>query len=649
MKSMISRWPVVWLLTLALMNSAAFAAPSAGSKEDSESGLPSPKQVAEQARAVFDDLAGNSDPAVRGVVLDGRLAMGKNDRVVALDQGLQDGVASIRNVALEQSLAGSNRKLAARAKALLAKLLVSTLAPDRVYASGVVNKELKRKEALKLYKKAAVAGGPEARTDARAQLIAMGGKVAWKVIKAGLAEPDNSVERKQAVAALTTFSDAVAEKWGLAHLHDRDDVGDLARDLLVRLKGRKVERRVDKQLRKIYERSVFAPRVDAAAVLARRGHAAKVRKTLHAAVKFKDPDVQRIGWTGMKHVRHLPTLVKLRGQLTTKERDAWAEPAYAWLRSWAESNGEPKVIELLQEVARSDRRSLSQRALSALAHIKHRPSAPIFESAMTEGQAEVRLAGAKGLRAVAQSQDIERIANLLTREPNLEVKRTLIEALTQIGTPEILKPLQFVITAKQPEIKRAAVDALASTGKPRAIVLIGLVKRDINLDVRFAAWHHLLRLAPETTGAEFSSALSWLSPAQVETLAKDEKIDGAVLHLIAEKGKEALRPAAVEGLRGRGEAAATRLLSLAERGPSPETSASALRALADVRKEKSVATYRAAAAREEPLVRAAAYLAMGLYGPPALLEVVLPGLSDKDPLVRARAAEAAVRLSKREA
>lgn len=62
-------------------------APASAAAEDA---LPKAEDVAAQARAVFTDLDGNSDPAVRTTIFEGRIALGKDDRTAALTSGLAD-------------------------------------------------------------------------------------------------------------------------------------------------------------------------------------------------------------------------------------------------------------------------------------------------------------------------------------------------------------------------------------------------------------------------------------------------------------------------------------------------------------------------------------------------------------------------------
>jgi HEAT repeat protein len=622
----------------------AKGAPAKAEKAPAD-GLPTAKEVTDQARAAFTELAGTSDPLVRRALFDGRVLLGGDDRAKAIAEALKDGDWTLHRQALVMALADKDAKLHKAALDQVAALIASGEANERTRGYDLIKSSVGAADALALYKKAAVDGGPDARAAARAAQIALGGKTAWAIIEAGLKEGPEEREHKEAVETLRHFKGPEGVDWALAHLHDADDMGGIARDLLVAVDDAKAVARIEKTLDKMYDETAadFPKRVDAASVLARRGKPDKVTRTLLAGTRFQEPATRLTAWQGIVGVRDLEVLGKQRETILSDEEPAEADAAYAWMEAWAKDRAEPKVFEILQEAARGDHRPLRMRAMAALTRLAHRPSAPLFEAAMSEGQTEVRLAGAQGLAAVAKAGDEARIAQFLQREPDVEVKKALVGALAHIGTAAIIDPLQFVITAPQSEIKLAAMDAVAATGQPKAAVLIRLLERDPDVDVRFRAFQHLLKLDPQPTMAKVSGVLPWLTPSHVEALAADDKTPLDLLAKIAQDGDDNQRGFAVDGLARHGADAATRLLTLIERG-KPDTAAAALVALADQRKADSIATYRAAAASTEGMVRASAFRAMGLYGGKQLLELIVPALTDKDPLARARAAEAAVRL-----
>ncbi len=621
--------------------------------EPADDGLPSLEEVTTQVKAVYDELSENSDPLVRRAVFEGRLALNDEGRQAAVSSGMKESDWAIRGEALALALGPAPRKLRRQWKGLrkaasaqLTKMLESGEEEDRARGVALLEAHFKPKAQLAWLRKAAKLGTPDARHSARDALLARGGKAAWRLIGAGLAEPEGSREHKQAVAALRKFAHPLALKWAQKRLHDDDDFGDIARDLLVAMTDKRAVRTLNKTLRREYEKSAeFERRLRIASVLARRGDQ-KVTRTLLAGLRYQKKSFRIYTWLGLAGVRDLVVLGKLRAFVLSNEKEAEADAAYAWLTAWARANAEPKVFEVLQEAARSDRRGLRLRGMKALAELEHRASKPLFEGAMSEGQTEVRLAAAKGIASIARPGDEKSIHRFLRKEPDAEVKTALVEGLARIGTPEIIGPLQYVMAAPQRALKLAAVRAIAATGSPKAALPLSLLKRDPDVDVRFIVWQTMLRLKPRETVVEMRAALTWLSGEQIDALGQDKKIPIEALEVVAQRGSDDQRTFAISALDARGGQAATRLLGLVA-SPHADTAAASLAALAKLRGDKSVATYRKGLKSKHGAVRAAAYAAIGRFGPRALLETVLGGMADREPLARARAAAAAVQLAAR--
>lgn len=615
------------------------------------------EDVANQARTVFADLDGNTDIRIRMAAFEGRLALAPEDRLAAIQAGMNDGHWPIRERALLLAL-GDPKTLGKEAKKVrdtavdaIGKLLISTDRPDREHAAAVMARPetgFKPADVLKLWQRAAVEGDPETRAEARAAIVKMGGKPSWDILSAGLAEATDSKEFLQAVELLGTYKDPLGVPWALSHVNDKDQLGATARAYLVRVDDKKAAAELEKALLKQYEKAEFAERINAATVLSLRGSGTPaMAKSLAKGAKFTDPVVRLVALEGLRAVRDPAVLGELRERLSTNESEEEARLGFAWLEAWAKATGEKQVTDLLQEVARSDRRTLRLRAMEALGRVAHRPSAPLFEAAMSEGQNEIRLAAAKGLRAVARAGDEKRLGEFLKREPDVAVKLELVQALAAIGTPEILDPLQFVVTAPQVELRRAAIAAIGPTGTAKAGSLVGLRRADADLDTRFQAIVQLIHIDPRQALKDLKGAFGWMNGAQVASLADDPKVTPDILELIALDGNDDQRSMAIAGLVKRGDQAATRLLSLIERSAHEDTAGAALAGLAEVRKGSSVPTYREALKSKHGAVRAAAVAALGAHGPAPSLEVVLPMLSDKEPLVRAQAALAGLSLVSR--
>lgn len=624
-------------------------------KADVEDGLPTVEEVSVQVRAVYDELATNSNPLVRRAVFEGRLALDDAGRLKAVGEGMKESDWVIRGEALALAFGPAPKQvrrdwkaLRKAAEAQLTKLLESGEADDRAHGLALLKAHFKPKAQLKWLEKAARLGTPDARHAAREALLARGGKVAWKVIQAGLVEAEDSREYKQALEALKGFTDPLVLKWALGKLHEDTPMGDIGRDLLVAIDDKRAVKKMLKQLKREYEKSAeFERRLRIASVLARRGDQT-VTRTLLAGLRYQKKAFRIYTWQGLLGVRDVATLGKLRAYVLSNDKEAEADAAFAWLQAWAAARAEPKVFEVLQEAARSDRRPLRLRGMNVLAALKHTPSIALFEAAMSEGQKEVRLAGARGIASVARPGHEKSLHTFLRKEPDPDVKIELVTGLANIGTPEIIGPLQYVIAAPQRELKLAAVKAIAATGSPDAALPLSLLKRDADVNIRFVVWHNLLRLQPRKTVAELKSQLSWLTVEHIDTLGEDVKVPLETLELLAAQGSDDQRTFAISAMNARGGAAATRLLGLVE-SQHEDTAAAAMAALTKLRGDKSVATYRKALKSKHGAVRAAGYAAIGQFGPRALLETVLGGMADREPLARARAAAASVLLAARPA
>ena len=640
---------MIRLGSLAVILASLLVVPAQDAWARKKDGLPTAKQVAEEIRPVYAELATNSDPAVRRAVYYAELALGKKDRAAAIVRGLGESDWEIKQHALGEALSSRDRKLKKAASATLLKLLESGEEEERKHGHAILAKRYKKAQQLKMLQGVAKTGTPDARAEARSKLLARGGKVAWKVIEAGLAEGEGEPEYTQAVAALQTFRHPSGVKWAKSLIEERSDMGELARRFLVEMKDKRAGKALNKSLKRFYDKSAeFEQRLFYASVLGRRGYVNDVTRTLIAGLRYSKKWARPLSWQGLRDSRDLKTFKKLAPKILTVDSPEQAEPAYGWMAAWAQTNADPKIVALLQRAARSDRRLVRMNALKVLKSIKHRPSFELFADGMREGQMEIRLAAAEGMASVARVGDERRLAKFLTKEPNVQVKLALIQGLANIGTPDIVKSLQFVLTNRNKELKMAAAEALAATGTPKAATLFKLLKRDPDLGVRFFAWTTLLRLDKKGTEAEFqATALSWLKPDHVKALADNKKTSLDVLAHIAMKGNDSLREVAIAGLQARGEKAGTRLLSVYERCAFPVTSAAALTALSEVRRDASVATYRKALDSKHSEVRGAAYWAIGKFGPRALMETCLQGLTDKDPLARAKAAYGAFALSKK--
>ena len=189
-------------------------------------------------REVLDGLKENSDPDVRVAVFKGFIELGGADEQNAITIGLKEKLGDSRG-RNEGRFAQQNRTLRKRAKGDLIKLLESGVKAEREQGYNVLSAVFKDSQQVKIIKGIARTGSKDARTEARAALIKRGGKGAWSVIKQGLAEAPSEPEHVQAMEALKTYRGEYALKWALSRIHVESKLGELARGIIVGVKGTK--------------------------------------------------------------------------------------------------------------------------------------------------------------------------------------------------------------------------------------------------------------------------------------------------------------------------------------------------------------------------------------------------------------------------
>ena len=165
----------------------------------------SKKALAEQVRTALDSLADKSNPEVRQTVFRGRLDLGGKDRQAAVTVGVDEKDWVIRIDAMSAALNGKDRKAKKKARKVLTQLLESADETEREHGVKLLTQAYSKKKQIPWLESAAKNGSKDARHAARALLLERGGKVAWKVIKRGLAEPTGEPEYGQAIKALESF------------------------------------------------------------------------------------------------------------------------------------------------------------------------------------------------------------------------------------------------------------------------------------------------------------------------------------------------------------------------------------------------------------------------------------------------------------
>lgn len=188
--------------------------------------------------------------------------------------------------------------------------------------------------------------------------------------------------------------------------------------------------------------------------------------------------------------------------------------------------GAALIAQKLAQIFEKDRLA----ATYALGFTEDRAHLPTLEKLLSDGSLTIRRTAALSLAQLRDPSAIPLIARTLASNQDIELRVNLIHALALTKDPSISKHLQLYVMGGDPQIRRAAIDALISLNHPDALKPLSLISSDPNPTLR---WHiikgmylidptaHadlLLKTMLDTPEDGFLDSLSDLPPATQLTL-----------------------------------------------------------------------------------------------------------------------------------
>ena len=239
---------------------------------------------------------------------------------------------------------------------------------------------------------------------------------------------------------------------------------------------------------------------------------------------------------------------------------------------------------------------------------------------------EVRKAAADALGRLGHPGAIGPLADRALFDPDEGVRMGAVEALVQLGFPEALHPLVAGLFDDDPDVRMAAARALGRLGHPGAIEhLVDRALRDADEGVRLAAVEALVQLG-------FSEALR---PLVAGLFDDDPDVRMATARALGRLG----HPGAIEHLANR-----------ALRDPDEGVRLAAVEALVQLDHPEALERLMAGLFDDDPDVRRAAAEALGHVGDPAAMEpLVEAALFDPNEDIRQAAVEALSKMDQPEA
>jgi HEAT repeat protein len=133
-------------------------------------------------------------------------------------------------------------------------------------------------------------------------------------------------------------------------------------------------------------------------------------------------------------------------------------------------------------------------ALQAAGYTDSDAAAKYLAGSLFEGRADIRRISAEGLARLGKPVALDRLKTALEKEPDLDTRLAVIEAIGAIGTRDAVQVLRFKSKDRNEKIKLAVVDALVATGRKDAVKALDFMTRERNAEIQWAAFMGMVKL-----------------------------------------------------------------------------------------------------------------------------------------------------------
>ena len=283
-----------------------------------------------------------------------------------------------------------------------------------------------------------------------------------------------------------------------------------------------------------------------------RSNPERVRPLLLQALAGGDPDAR---------VRAAQTLGLLRDPEAATALVAAAQGGREALRAASVQAlgelGAPGVLDVLRAALADESSIVRQQAVLALGRRREPESAPLLLPLLYEEDPRLRFAAVRALGQIRNPDAVEHLLPLVA-QPRKEIRFAAVEALGQIRAPSAVRPLVDVLRDPDRNLRRAAAESLGEIGDPQAAAALLVALEDEHWSVRCAAASALGRVgspkAVPALAARVDDPDATVRRAAVGALGEIRDARGAK-RLLAALADPGLQVAALEALRRLGAGA----------------------------------------------------------------------------------------------
>lgn len=378
-------------------------------------------------------------------------------------------------------------------------------------------------------------------------------------------------------------------------------------------------------------------------LLARRGDAAG-RATLVEALSNPDEAKRKTALEALVKVADAGVHEKMKALI--KDPESSYETLVLAYTVYAGSSSTKLATYLEGQLESTD---VPQRAAAVyfLGKVKGRAALVDLHPIIANAPKTIKLAACNAIGELAQRESIPVLRDALQRETDKDLKLAELKALAAIKDAEIIPVARFYITDRDPDIRRAAIEALIAVPDATSAADLEIVaERELQKDVREGALFALIGQDPENRLMLFTKSLEWLAPESLATFVKQhgDKVKRHVLAALASP-RDDLRSTAWTLTRGLSKAVQLEIATeLATRAERQGLRIAALDRIVELQGKQAIPTLEAFVRDPDDKVRVAAIASLGRLGDKAGLEALAANLDDPSERVRVAVAGVIVKL-----
>ncbi len=222
----------------------------------------------------------------------------------------------------------------------------------------------------------------------------------------------------------------------------------------------------------------------------------KGAEALLANIGSEEPAAQALTLTAVRDSGVKVSAASVKDLMASENEDV---KLLAYQLSAKEASVTKEILEKLSSTDPNER----MLALKVAGYTDSVKAAEYLAGSLFEGRADVRRISAEGLAVLGKPVALEQLKMALDKEPDLETRLAVIEALGAIGNKQAIQVLRFKSKDRNEKIKMAIVEALIATGKKDAVKALELMTRERNAEIQWAAFMGMIRLDYKAATAKF--------------------------------------------------------------------------------------------------------------------------------------------------